>query len=171
MDAFEHQLQKADRLSAITQRIGFAIWQIQELEGVTAQYLVLLTQAKKGMGLAAGNELVEKAQAKTFGATIHQIAKAGLLAKELEDRFCRLLDERNWLVHKSRASSRSAVQNDAAMNKLLVRVDAMTEEANALLSEIGVLVDRFVKQHGVSDRHVQEYTIQLLEQWHSADAT
>jgi hypothetical protein len=73
MDTFEHQLQKADRLSAITQQIGFAIWQIQELEGVTAQYLVLLTQAKNGTGLAVGNKLVEKAQAKTFGATIHQV--------------------------------------------------------------------------------------------------
>jgi hypothetical protein len=28
------------------------------------------------MGLAAGNELFEKAQAKTFGTTIHQVTKA-----------------------------------------------------------------------------------------------
>lgn len=63
------------------------------------------------------------------------------------------------------------MHNDAAMNKLLVRLDAMAEEANTLLSEIGILADCFVKQHGISDRHVQEYAIRLLEQWHSTDAT
>ena len=171
MDAFEHQLQMAERLTAITQKIGFTLWQLQELEGVTAQYFVLLAQAQKGMGLAAGNSLVEKAQAKTFGTTIREFAKAGLLAPELEVRFSNLLVERNWLVHESRAGSRSAVYSDDAMHKLLFRIEAMAEESNALLSEIGRLVDLFVKQHGVSDRQVENYANQLLEQWHAADAT
>ena len=65
MKDLAHQLEKADRLAAITQRIGFALWQIQELEGVSAQYFVLVVQAKKGMGLAAGNALEEKAKKKT----------------------------------------------------------------------------------------------------------
>jgi uncharacterized protein YutE (UPF0331/DUF86 family) len=171
MDVFEHQLQMAERLAAITQQIGFTLWQLQELEGVTAQYFVLLAQAHKGIGLTAGNALVEKAQAKTFGTTIREIAKAGLLAPELEVRFSNLLAERNWLVHKSRASSRSAVHNDDAMHKLLLRVDAMAEESNALLSEVGKLSERFVKQHGVSDQQVENNANQLLEQWHTADAT
>ena len=47
-------MQEAERLKIITQRIGFALWQIQELEGVSAQYFVIVTQAKKGMGEAAG---------------------------------------------------------------------------------------------------------------------
>jgi hypothetical protein len=41
METLNQQLQKADRLAAITQRIGFALWQIQGLEGVAAQYFVL----------------------------------------------------------------------------------------------------------------------------------
>ena len=62
MNEFIQQLQKANRLTEITQRIGFALWQIQELEGVSAQYFVLLAQAIKGMGEAAGNVLIEKAK-------------------------------------------------------------------------------------------------------------
>ena len=72
MSPIMHQLQLADRLSAITQKVGFALWQLQELEGVSAQYFVLLVQAEKGMGLNEANALIEKAQHKTFGATIHQ---------------------------------------------------------------------------------------------------
>ena len=107
MTPHTHQHQIANRLSAVTQTVGFALWQLQELEGASAQYFVLLAQAEKGMGLVAGAALIEKAQSKTFGATIHQIAKAGLLSPELETRFTNLLAERNWLVHSSRATSRS----------------------------------------------------------------
>jgi hypothetical protein len=67
----EQQLEKANRLTEITQRIGFCLWQIQELEGVSAQYFVLLAQAKKGMGLTAGNALSEKAKKKTFGEPVN----------------------------------------------------------------------------------------------------
>lgn len=37
MEGFGLQLQMAERLSAITQQIGFTLWQLQELEGVCAQ--------------------------------------------------------------------------------------------------------------------------------------
>ena len=50
----DHASAKEKRLDKITRGIGFALWQIQELEGVTAEYFVLLAQAKKEMGLDAG---------------------------------------------------------------------------------------------------------------------
>lgn len=170
MKSVEHQLQEAERLAAITQQIGFTLWQLQELEGVSAQYFVLLAQAHEGMGLNSGNVLVEKAQAKTFGSTVHQLVKAGLLSSELEARFTSLLRERNWLVHKSRASSRSAVHNDGAMQQLLVRLDVIAEESLSLLKAIGALIEGFVKQHGVSAQYIDESAQRILEQWHAADA-
>ena len=47
------QLAMADRLAAITQQVGFALWQLQALEGATAQYYVLIAQAVRGMGVEA----------------------------------------------------------------------------------------------------------------------
>ena len=84
------------------------------------------------MGLAAGNALLDKALSKTFGATIHQIAKAGLLSAQLEERLSNLLSERNWLVHKSRAQNRNAIYSDSATEKLVRRIDAMADESNTL---------------------------------------
>jgi len=170
MESFAHHLQKADRLAAITQRVGFALWQLQEMEGVAAQYFVLVAQATLGMGLAAGNALIEKAQSKTFGATIHKITKAGLLSSELELRFTNLLSERNWLVHKSRSISRNAIYSDTAMQKLILRLDAITNESNALLRELSALVEYHVRKHGVTEEYIEETANQLLEQWHTSDA-
>ena len=88
---------RAQRLADITQCVGFALWQVQELEGVAAQYLVLRTKALLGMGSAAGNELVAKAQSRTFGFTLREIAGAGLFESELQARFDALLSERTGL--------------------------------------------------------------------------
>lgn len=97
---FEERLMKADRLHAITQRVGYALWQLQQLEGSTAQYFVLVVEARPGMGLAAGEVLTEKALSRTFGATITQLTKAKQLPQAVETQFKALLAERNWLVHR-----------------------------------------------------------------------
>lgn len=170
MEDLAQQIQKANRLAVITERIGFALWQLQELEGVSAQYFVLLAQAKKGMGLTAGNALVEKAKTKTFGTTIRQIAKEGLLSAELEARFINLLSERNWLVHGSRADSRNAIHSDVSMQRLLARINAMSDESLSLLRQIGALCNAYVKKHGVTEEDINKKARKLLEQWHTSDA-
>ena len=162
-------MQEAERLKIITQRIGFALWQIQELEGVSAQYFVIVTQAKKGMGEAAGNAFVEKAKKKTFGNTIHNITKQGLLSIELKDRFFDLLSERNWLVHSSRADSRNAIHSDSAMNRLISRIDNMANESLSILKEIGTLTISFVEKHGIAKRDINKKAEELLKQWHESE--
>ena len=169
MNEFTQQIQKANRLKEITQRIGFAVWQIQELEGVSAQYFVLLTQAKKGMGESAGNDLLKTPKKNTFGRTIQNIRKKGLLSLELERRFLNLLSERNWLVHKSRSESRDAVHSDTAMQRLISRIDSMADESLALLKEIGALSIAYVKEHGVNEEYVYKKAESLLNQWHSSE--
>jgi hypothetical protein len=169
MEDLAQQLQKADRLAVITQRVGFALWQIQELEGVSAQYFVLVAQAKKGMGLAAGSALDERARKKTFGTTLHKIAKAGLLSAALEVRFGNILSERNWLVHQSRADSRSAIHSDLAMQRLVARLDAIADESLLLLKEIRALSETYVKKHGVTEEYINEKAMELLKQWHTSD--
>lgn len=169
MHPLTSRLEAADRLNVILHRIGFALWQIQELESVAANYFVLLVQAQKGMGLEAGNLLIEKAKKKTFGTTVRRLAEAGLLTPQLERRLKDLLAERNWLVHGSREASRNAPYNDAAASKLLDRIDAITKQALELLKEIGELVVAFAKKHGTTEQYIAETSKRLLEEWRYGD--
>lgn len=160
---------RADRLAAVTQRIGFTLWQIQELEGCAAQYFVLIAQAKPGMGLEAGNALVDKALGKTFGQTIHQLTKDGLLSAELERRFVSLLNERNWLVHKSKRESRDAIHSNAAMMKIVNRLEDMAVESGELLRQVGSLTEKYVLSVGIAPSQIDEITTRLLDQWHAGN--
>ena len=169
MDPFAYRLEAADRLNLILNRVGFALWQIQELESVAANYFVLLVQAQKGMGLEAGNLLIEKAKKKTFGTTVRRLAEAGLLSPQLERRLNDLLAERNWLVHGSREASRSAPHNDSAATRLVDRIDAIAEQSLGLLREIGELVEAFAKKHGTTEEYIAETSKRLLDEWRYGD--
>lgn len=166
----ENPLRKADQLDAITQRVGSALWQLQELEGATAQYFVLVAQATLGMGHEAGQSLLDKAQNKTFGSTVTQLAKAKLLPQELEARFKALLVERNWLVHSSRASNRNAVHDDSACDSLLERLNLIAEEARLLLKQVVKQVEVYANGSGISPAKIDALASEILKQWHGNDA-
>ena len=121
------------------------------------------------MGFAAGQALVDLAQSKTFGSTIKKLVQAKQLPQAIEARFQTLLAERNWLVHSSRASSRSAVYDDQACGNLLGRLDAIANEAGMLLKEIGRITEVFVRRHGVCEARIEELTAETLRSWHGDD--
>lgn len=170
MDPIAAHFERAERLSEITQRIGFTLWQLQELEGVAATYFVLLAEVKPRMGREAGGILVAKAQGKTLGATIRQLQAAHLLSPELEQRFQKLLLERNWLVHSSRRDSRTAVQNDSSFGALLFRLDRIAEDALGLLSDVGGLLEKHVMSLGMSRQQIDMAAAALLRKWHEDEA-
>lgn len=167
----DEYIEKANRLAAINQKIGFAIWQIQQLERCSVQYLFLLTEAKRGMGDKAANERLEELFSKSFGNIINKIKKAGLLSQDLEQRFDVLRIERNWLVHESRAQSNKIIHSDKMTEKNIQRVEAMADESKTLLFEIGVLAEQHVKKLGISQEKIDDETNRLLEQLHGPNAT
>lgn len=167
MTDLQAQLRKADRLDAITKHVGFALWQLQALEDATAQHYVLVALATRGMGIEAGQQLDESVKNNTFGRTIHALCKAGKMPEAIEQRFLGLLKERNWLVHSSRSTNRTAVHDDQACQSLLNRLEGLAEETRLLLHEIGNASEKFVYQHGISKQEVERLTQEVLNSWHA----
>jgi hypothetical protein len=165
------QFEDAARLEVISQRVGFALWQLQELEGIAATYLVLVTRTRQGMGIAAGKALLDQALSKTFGATVNNLTKAQKMPSELEGPVRQLLAERNWLVHGSLASSRSAVRNEAACAALVDRINAICASAKHLMREYGSRAEAFAKSQGVTSEAIDAEAIRTLRKWHGRNAS
>lgn len=164
MTAFDSHL-RAERLESLTQAVGFALWQLQILEGSTAQYYVLVELAEPMMGEDKGNVLVEKAQRNTFGASISQLGRAKRLPDPILTRFKVLLKERNWLVHGSRSGSQIALTDETAFVELHSRLELITKEAGSLLKQISALSETFVVGKGISVEIIATKTAEILAQW------
>lgn len=165
----EDRENKAARLERITQRVGFTLGQLQEFEAAAAEAFVLLAKSKKGMGHAAGNSLVEEARGKTFGVTVKRMKDAGILSAARESRFRHLLNERNWLVHRSRDTSRNAIESDAETEEFIQRINAIGDETMQLMREMGSLAENYVRANGVTQADVDAAARALRDSWQSAD--
>lgn len=158
---------RSERFGEICQAIGFTLWQLQTLEGSTAQFFVLVEQAEPQMGEEEGNLLVTDAQKKTFGGSISRLSKSEHLPKDLLERFQALLKDRNWLVHSSNADSKKALDDDVAYIDLHRRLESILDEAGRLLQEISALSEKFVLGHGVSMEALEARIAETLGKWQS----
>ncbi len=163
------QLEISDRLRAITQKVGFAVWQLQELEGIAAIAYVLLEKAESGMGMEAGKAILEKALAKTFGQMVRDIVKARILGPDFNARLLGLVEQRNWLVHRSKADSRTAVLGDAAAKQLLKRLEGLIAETAALTKQFGIVVENHPKMRRVPRQEAADEAARTLERWHRGE--
>jgi hypothetical protein len=162
-------LSDAHRLDLISQRVGLALWKLQELEGVVATYLVISTRAQRGMGEFEGNKLLDDALAKSFGRTIKDLRKAGKLPAYLDQPVDDLLEQRNWLVHRSQNASRSAVRREVHCIALLEKIDDINDSALAMIKAFGQLVEEFALSHGLPQTYVDAETAKILKKWHAGD--
>lgn len=162
---------KASRLEVLALRVGFTVLQIQALESASAQYLILRTKAKRGMGAKTAQAILDKASKETFGTTIGAMKSAGLLSEELEKRFQTLLKERNWLVHRSRSENSTALSSDDLTSTLLARISLAEEEARKLLHKLTKLSHQFLLESGVPVEAVNAASAaDVVRQWESNDA-
>jgi hypothetical protein len=153
---------------AVCDRVGFAVWQLQELEAVCAKFLMLRTQLKDGVTEASYDALVEKALRNTFGVTLRQASDANIFPDALQARFNALLAERNWLIHKSRLENRAAYHDDSAAQQLIQRVNDISAEVRAIMQEIDRLIDQDAMESGISLEELAERTNDTLAGWHAA---
>ncbi len=156
---------QAARLSAITQRIGFAVWQLQELEWTTATYVVIKRHAQRGIGADRGAELLDAAGKRTFGSLLKELADSGILDPGVAERLNSALGERNWLVHRSRRDNRGVLASDERCAALVAKLERLSNEALALLKYIGQLIEQHALQSGVSEGLIERESERLLVQW------
>jgi uncharacterized protein YutE (UPF0331/DUF86 family) len=159
------QLRKADRLEALYKQLGLTLWRFQELEGMVAQYYVLVVLATRGMGIPEGLALERTVEGKTFGKTVSLLRDEKKVPDELIERLPAIVKERNWLVHSSLADERSAVHNDAHCANFLERMEIMTKEASAIIKILGQSAESFVINAAVTAEEIEGLTKQTLEAW------
>lgn len=167
--SLEQQLEKAGRLAEIAQKVGFTLWQVQELEGIAIQCLGLFEAPPGVLTSAQGRALLEELERKSFAAIIKQLVEKAQLEPTLRGRFDSIREERNWLVHRSRADSRSAVHHDADRDALLQRLQVIADEALSLMKELeGVALARTIKATGVSVERINDEAMRTLASWRAS---
>lgn len=159
------KLAAANALATLVHRVGFAVWQLQELENTAAVYVVLRLRQTRGVGLRRGQEIAATVEKRTFGALLRELQGASVLPTALDGRLDRALEERNWLVHRARREYRGVLGDPALHSELGDRIERLTEESGVLLKELAGEIESFLVTSGIDMQAVEHEAQRLAKSW------
>lgn len=166
MNTHKNAISKQEIINEICYQIGFATWQLQDLERNLAYYYVLVLNSNEGMGFENAKVPLEKSLKKPLGQSLDSLNNANLIPTEFKKRFQSLLDERNWLVHRSRADNRNIFDSRLVYESFLNRMQLIKNETLSLSNIVEKFVSTYLEQQNFIIDNVDELTQEILDGWH-----
>lgn len=135
-------------LEEIYTSIGKAVWHLQFLEDVLVTYVAMRLRIKQPTTLEAGIQLLARERSKTLGTLFRDAQAGGLVAGDVEKAFRLLVDERNWLIHRSMHECNDALHRASERDAFLSRLSDLTDEAIRLKKLLYADATRWLADQG-----------------------
>src|SRR5436853_488831 len=154
-----------EEFAGVTQTVGFAVWQLQVLEQVAAIYLVLVHKALPATARDEVQTMFAKTEKRTLGQLFGEIrdsteGKATFLP-DLEA----LVDERNWLIHRSRHQNRKDLYFSEKRSALNNRIEALAAEALRIAKEFELATERHMISLGIPTAELDRLSAEIFRSW------
>lgn len=153
------------RLPTLMQAVGFAIWQLQELENTAASHIVVCLREARGVGKERGSEISAAVERLPLGKLITELSRSGALNDGVASALKTLLQERNWLVHRARRETRGVLSDEAGFTVLIARLDDISERTLLLIRRLGKDLEEYVVRSGVSRDVLDREADRLARSW------
>lgn len=148
--------------------IAHALLQVQALEAALFTYLVLAQDDSPEQAGVKTTTLFDSGEARGLKHLMSELRDRGLPEGELDEKFWRVVNERNWLVHRSGYESQAALSVSQKTLLLLKRLEYMSDEAHALKVQIEHLVQHHLSIRGLSKQEIDKTTDETVGLWLAA---
>jgi hypothetical protein len=168
MLTMDERIESAQRLDGVLRQIGYALWQLQELEATVAGYVVVRLRDTRGIGAERGAQISASVEKRPLGQLLRELIPSGVISLALAERLETLLEDRNWLVHRSRRGYRGVLADKHALSSLMSRLEDIADRSLALTKEIGREFEEYVVSSGVSREIIDSEAEKLVRSWERA---
>ena len=155
----------AEEFAEVASFVGHAVWQIQVLEETTAVHLVMVHKADAKTARRDVETMFANASKQTLGQLFGAIRDTGKGPCDLLSRLEHFVDERNWLIHRSRHENRKDLYSDARRPQLIARIQAVADEALALLTAFQEQTDAHLMARGMDRAKMQAHADEIYREW------
>lgn len=147
-------------------RIGFAVWQIQNLENGLVTFLTLIDLPTNTSKNEADLLLEKNKKNKTLGKLLNEMNKINFIPNELKDCGKEILNQRNWLIHHSRPENHTDIYHHERLMKLFDRLDKISGDASIFLKQINKHFEEYViSKKNIPKSQLKEYESQIITSW------
>ena len=155
----------ADELHEVTAQVGFAVWQIQILEGTVVAYLVFVHKVTPTVARREAESMFAKAGKSTLGQLLRQILATKEAPQHLIDALDSFVPERNWLIHHSRHESHADMYSCTRRAALIAKIAAIADNALALMKAFQDATQAHLETLGITREQIERDTAKLLSEW------
>jgi len=150
--------------------IGSAVWQIQALEDTLAHFItVALKVADRSKAIEEAEKILGDVRGLTLGRLIGEIKSSIKLPEGFEEKLKKFLDERNWLIHRSRRLHHTDIYHSDRFSSLLERIDELSDEAIQFNHIFADMLEEYVVSKGVAPEFISSQAEKTLEGWISGE--
>lgn len=129
--------------------IGKAVWHLQFLEDVLVTYVTMRLRIKRPIVFKAALELLANERRKPLGSLLREAQTGGLVEGDVANAFRLLVEERNWLIHRSLHECGDGLYRTTDRQVFLQRLADLTDEAIRLKKQLYVDVRDWCAAQGV----------------------
>lgn len=90
------------------------------------------------------------------------------MGAELEERWSRLLDDRQWLVHRSGIESQDALSHYERIDALRGRLARIADDAAAVKAQLEEIIQHHLSRTGLSKQEIDAKTGETKQLWLAA---
>jgi hypothetical protein len=139
----------AHELDIFYNHIGAAVWHIQYLEDALIHYLVIKNlRLNPAIAEEEVCERLAKMRKCVLGKVYKQARDLGIIPRDLEPRFEKFVDERNWLIHRSRHECSTHLYDDVRRIEMFNRISMIQDEAISIRKIIYSELSKFMSSEG-----------------------
>lgn len=148
--------------------IAHSLLQVQAFEAALFAYFVLAENDSPEQAGKQAAALFESQELQSLNQLLAGLCDRGISDEGLEDRLARLIDERNWLVHRSGYESQTASPPSEQTLSRLTRLERSSDEARALKVRFDDLVKAHLANNGLSKHEIDKKTDEAANLWLAA---
>ena len=135
-------------LQEVYASIGRAMRHLQFLEDVVVTYVTMRLRLKP-VSLAVATDVLTEQRGQTLGTLLREAQTGGLVEGDVGDAFRLLVQERNWLIHRSMHECNDELHRDHEREAFFRRLSKLTDEAIRLRKDLYGDVARWCAAQGV----------------------
>jgi hypothetical protein len=155
----------AEEFAEVASFLGHAVWQIQVLEETVAVHLVAVHKADAKTARRDVETMFAKASKQTLGQLFGALRDTGKGPSDLLSRLEHFVNERNWLIHRSRHENRKDLYSDVRRPQLIARIKAVADEALALLTAFQEQTEAHLTAQGMDRASMQARIQEIYREW------
>lgn len=145
-----------------------ALWQIQAFEDTLAFLIALVLKIPPRVSLEEVEAIIDNVRLGTLGKLIKDVKKVIPFDDTFETFMSKLLEERNWLVHRSWRTHGNFLAQEQEFIDLSYRLSRFTADGKEFNEFFAGIIESWARVRGVTETEIELLSKEFTDVWRQA---